>query len=163
MVLGLQMKKRKIRFDVNLTELLNTGITSGDIELKLLSDAPKLVKIISGYDYAAYKNTIYLPADHLTLMQSSNSNDRLVAVAKLLPWVACIYNGDSTLLTLLKFKLGYKLRSFYFVYEYLFLKSNQSPYADLITKGFLVTRKRFFMRVLPETVLDFMNALLTSN
>lgn len=147
---------------IQLAKDLDTKSQSGEIELHCITDAPLWLKLLFNGDYIAYKNIIYVPPDHLLLATSKNRQDKVVAVSKLLPWAAAILDGKTKLSDVLSFRFGWKLRSFYFCYEYVFLKLMESAYKDLILKGFLVTRKLFFVRVDYTKVLDFLNQILST-
>ena len=137
-------------------------VTSQAVKFAFLSDAPFLVKVISNNGYCACKDTVYVPQDHFTLASSKNTQDRTVATAKLLPWIMALKDGHLTSVwNTWKFLRNYRLLAKYFIYEYAFLKTSESPYSELILAGFVSTRKTFFGRRLPpETVLQHIKTFL---
>lgn len=144
-------------------EIINTVIENKEVNFVFLEDAPKLVKLLSSGEYCAYKNTVYVPSIHLNLSTSSNESDRTVATAKLLPWIMAIKDGrTNSLYQMTKLIKNYKLRSFYFMYEYLFLVASESPYADVVFGGFVSTRKNWFGRRYPtDDIINYLKSLLT--
>jgi hypothetical protein len=143
-------------------EIVNAAIENKEINFVFLEDAPKLVKLLSSGEYCAYKNTVYVPSIHLKLSTSANESDRAVATAKLLPWIMAIKDGKtSSLYQMRKLLTDYKLRSFYFMYEYVFLVASENPYADTIFGGFVCSRKGWLGKRYPtEQIIDYLQTLL---
>ena len=133
---------------------VDTSISTGTISFDFLSNAPFLIKLISNGRYCAYRTTVYVPIDHLTLVSSEHPSDRLVATSKVLPWVIAMRDGHlASYFNVWKFLHDYRLVCKYFLYEFGLLKSNNHPQADIIYGGFVVSRKTFWGRLIDPDVV----------
>lgn len=108
------------------------------------SKAPLWLRLLFGTTYFAYKNTVYVPTIHFTLTKSKSSHDRDVAIAKLLPWLAALYDDVLSSPWKLATFLLHKKAIFYFCYEFLYLKLAESPLTKSIVDGFCLSRHYLF-------------------
>jgi hypothetical protein len=146
-------------------DYVNLALKDNLIQFVCLDDAPTLVKFFSSGEYCAYKNTIYVPSFHLKLSTSTNESDRTVATAKLLPWIMAVKdNKVASYISMRKMITNYKLRAFYFLYEYMFLLKSEHPHAATIFGGFVCSRKTWCGKLLdPDIVTDYMQEVIDAS
>lgn len=142
---------------------VNEVVRNEAVSFCFVSDAPFLVRLLSRGDYSAYKNVVYVPRIHFDLATSANEYDRTIATAKLLPWIMAIKDRETrSLAGLFSLMNNVRKRSFYFLYEYGFLKFAGIPYADQVYAGFISTRRKWLglRRVDPADVVTILNTYL---
>lgn len=132
---------------------------------EMISEAPLWLRLLSRGRYCAYGSTIYVPAFHLELVSSQYDADRTLATAKLLPWVMLLHDAPGGkipfLLTLTSlFSVSYQIH--YFLYEFLFLKATNHKFYDVISVGFMTTRRSWLgiKKLAYESVQSHMQAIL---
>ena len=138
------------------------------IEFKSITEAPWWIRAFSNLykePYLAYKNALYVGHGHVALATSKNSTDRIIATSKLLPWAYAIKNNSvSSVFKFLQTMLNVKIRGFYFLYEFSFLKAHDIPeIPDLIAIGFLSSRRNILgYRKDPDKVARILKSLLAN-
>lgn len=135
---------------------------------EMISEAPLWLRLLSRGRYCAYGNTIYVPAFHLELVSSKYDADRTLATAKLLPWVMLLHdapNGRVPFLLTLASLFSTSYQTHYFLYEFLFLKATKHKFYDVISIGFMTTRRTWFgmKKLAYESVEAHMQAILEKN
>ena len=121
---------------------------------EMLSQAPWYVRLLSGGNYCAYKKSIYVPDFHLSLVSSSHIEDRTLATSKLLPVAMLLHDYQYvSLYRMLMFLYNVNYQMHYFLYGFLFLKATESQFFELVTMGFMASRK-FLFRKIPIEVIE---------
>jgi hypothetical protein len=146
-------------------EYTTIGLQQEKYNIELSLDAPKWLRICSTGGYCAYKNTIYVPAVHLQLVSSKFEEDRSLGTAKLMPWIMLIKdnNENVSFLTAIKSLFNLKYQLHYFIYEFLFLSAINHPFKDTIGLGFMISRRRFFIKLSLPTVQKKIEKMLQAN
>lgn len=135
---------------------------------EMISEAPLWLRLLSRGRYCAYKNNIYVPSFHLELVSSKHDADRTLATAKLLPWLMLLHdapNNKVCFILAIASLLSVKYQMHYFLYEFLFLKATKHPFYDVVSIGFMTTRRKWFglKSVSFEEVEAFMQATFDAN
>lgn len=145
-----------------VTSYIKEAVAKEWISIASLSDAPLWLRIMSRGDYCAYKNTVYVPSHHYSLVSSKSVTDRNLSTAKLCKWFMAIHdykNISFPILTKLLYNNKYTIH--YFLYEFFFLSGSEHPYKDLITLGFLSSRRTWYgRRINFEVILSYANELM---
>jgi len=149
------MVKSKLTPIPECIEYAKNLLADGTLDMRVVKEAPFLVRLISRDEYCAYKGIVYTPIRHLEFSSSRNEEDRYVAAAKLMTWIMYVRDGRSnSLITLWKMFNMYELRLFYFLYEYGVLSISKCVYTDTILGGFAVTRRKWFRQVTADQVIQ---------
>ena len=160
-----QMLKNKIIPLQEAISHVDSLISNESVELVTVSSAPLWLKLLYGNNYFAYGHRVYVPLDHLRLVGSDRNELRTVATSNLLPVLLMLKDyGYISIWLALSYRLGWRLRTHYFIYKYLFLRASDSPYLDSIYGGFLITTKVLLCkRIVPEAVSDYLNQTLAAS
>lgn len=143
---------------------INTTITSEQSPFEMITEAPWFVRLISKGQYCVYKETVYVPSFHLELVKSAHEEDRTLATSKVLPCIMLLHDFKSvSLFRMIKFLYTLKYQLHYFLYEFLFLKAADSRFYELVTMGFLTSRKQYLTKVPPEIIEAQLREILETN
>lgn len=144
---------------------VSTSVNGDNSPFEMLSEAPIWLRLLARGGYCAYGNTIYVPSFHLELVSSQYDADKTLATAKLLPWIMLLHDEKSVSFRALckaLFSLDYQLH--YFLYEFLFLKATKHRFFDVISLGFMTTRRTWYKKKLTyEDCESRMQAILDAN
>lgn len=163
----MKLLNNKLQCISYVLKYLNTVLTNETISFELISEAPKWLRLISRGNYCAYKNTVYVPNFHLELVSSPSDVDRTLATSKLLPWVMLLHDNNTNIskLKALQGLLSLSYQIHYGMYEFLFLKATNNEFYELVTVGFMTSRKMFsIFKTLPYKAIElWMSAILEKN
>ena len=165
MDLALQMRllNKQLHTLSSAIDILKDSVKNKTIEFALISDAPFYIRLFSRGEYCAYKNVIYTPELHLSLVCSKHEEDRSLSTAKLLPFIMLINDYKSiSFFRFLCFKYSNKYKLHYFLYEFFFLKFISHPLYEPISIGFMTSRRSWIGKKLSyEFVENRLNSILT--
>ena len=145
---------------------LTDVLAKTSISFELLSEAPLWLRLLSRGQYCAYNKTIYVPTTHLELVASEHDTDKTVATGKTLPWVMLIHDNQRiSFIKLLQMLYSISYQTHYTLYEILFLKATHNKFYELISLGFMTSRKSIFsFKAMPYTkIQDHLATILTNN
>lgn len=159
----LNHKLYPINFALNIAKEVSNNT---DITFASILDAPKIIKLLSFGRYCAYKNVIYVPTFHFSLVSSKHDEDRTIATAKLLPWIMLLHDVKRvSFFTFLKSLYSLKYQIHYFLYEFGFLLALNHKFLETIAVGFMTTRYNLLTchRLTYDEVLAHMTEILRKN
>lgn len=144
---------------------LNSLVNKETISFEMLSEAPLWLRLLSRGGYCGYKKSIYVPNVHLEMIKSEHDTDKTLATAKLLPWVMCFHDNKENISFSQTFKLLFSTRHqiHYTLYELLFLKATSNKFYELITVGFMTSRRKGLKKMPYDAVQEHMALILSSN
>lgn len=124
---------------------VSISINEDHSPFEMISSAPWWLRLLSRGSYCVYKQVIYVPSFHLELVSSEHNQDRTLATAKLLPLIMFLHDKKSASLSdSLNMLFSAAYQTHYFAYEFMFLKYSQHKFTDLISVGFMTTRRKWF-------------------
>ena len=145
---------------------IETLLSTKKIHFVLMDEAPWWIRQFSKvYNefYLSYKDTVYIPKAHVALIVSKEPNQRLISTSKVLPWVYAIKNGSvSSFYKFLQTIFIVEIRSYYFLFEFGFLKAHEvEDLPELIAVGFLSSRRNILgVKKSPDKVSNILKELL---
>ena len=162
----MKLLSNKLQHISYVLKYLNTVLTDESVSFELISEAPKWLRIISRGNYCAYKNIVYVPSFHLELVSSESDVERTLATSKVLPWIMLLHDNNGTVSKwkTLQGLLSLSYQIHYGMYEFLFLKATNNKFYELVTVGFMTSRKIFNMFKIPYKAIEIqMAAILEKN
>lgn len=162
----MKLLKNKLQTISYVLKYLDTVLTNESVSFELLSEAPKWLRVVSRGNYCAYRNVIYVPSFHLELVSSESDIERTLATSKLLPFIMLLHDNNENIskLKALQSLLSLSYRIHYGMYEFLFLKATDNKFYELVTVGFMTSRKLFNVFKVPyKTIETWMSAVLDKN
>ncbi len=163
----MRLLEHKLQTVPTVVTYLNNLVTKEAISFEMISEAPLWLRLISRGQYCGYKKSIYVPPFHLEMIASKHDTDKTLATAKMLPWVMCFHDSNENISAWKAFKMLFSVRHqiHYTLYELLFLKATNNKFYELVTVGFMTTRKSLWsIRKMPyEKVEHFVTSILEAN
>ena len=156
--------KKQVQSIPYVINYLTSSLEKETYSFEILNEAPWYVRLLSLGRYCAYKKTIYVPIFHLQLVKSEHQDDRNLATAQILPWLMLLHDHESvSLFKLMQSLYSLKYQLHYFLYTFLFLKAIESRFYEMITTGFIVSRRKGLKRVSPQLIETYLTSILDTN